>query len=160
MGTVVSIAYRPDEVPAHPADHYSRVALPGAQLVENYGIEGDRKGGNPSRNLNIMAQESIDTLAAEGFKAQPGELGEQIIITGLGEDLNTLPEGTQLLIGDQAVVEVGTPRTGCDRFQAIQGIDPAQAAGRLGVMARVVKDGRIQVGDRIQIVQDVRVRQD
>ncbi|HLV37502.1 MAG TPA: MOSC domain-containing protein [Spirillospora sp.] len=158
MGKITSIVYRPDDVPDKPAGHYSRVPLHSAHLLEGYGIEGDRKGGHPKRNLNIMAQESLSELAGEGFKTGPGEMGEQIVISGLAENLNSLPEGTQLQIGAQAVIEVGEPRTGCERFEAIQGKHPDTAAGRLGVMARVVKGGVIHVGDSVQILQDVRVR--
>lgn len=160
MGKIVSIVYRPDSVPAKPADHFSRVPLQAATLVTDYGIEGDRKGGNPSRNLNIMAQETMSELASEGFAAQPGAMGEQIVIGELGENFNQLPEGTQLKIGAQAVVELTSPRTGCERFEAIQKKDPKDAVRRLGMMARVVQGGPIQIGDAVTVLQDVRVRHD
>ncbi len=160
MGKIVSIVYRPDHAPAQPADHYSRVALDSVRLLEGYGIEGDRKGGHPKRQINLMCQESLDQLSQEGFKTAPGAMGEQIIIEALDEDLNALPEGAQLQLGDEAIVELLTPRTGCDRFEAIQGINPKQAAGRLGMMGRVIRSGFIQVGDPVQVLQDVRVRHD
>lgn len=153
MGTIASIVYRPEQL--HPKDHFSRVPLQTANLVEGKGIEGDRKGDNPARQLNIMTRETLDALAAEGFKTQPGQMGEQIVVSGV--DVNTLPEGAQIQIGD-AVVEVYKPRTGCDRFEAIQGLPPKQAANRLGVIAGVIKSGTIHVGDEVTVLEDVRVR--
>ena len=154
MGQIVSIVYRPDSVPDKPEDHYSRVPLQATKLVEGHGIEGDRKGGHPKRQINIMAQESLDQLAPAGFKVQPGEMGEQIIVSGLSADLNTLAEGTRLQLGE-AIVEITTPRTGCDRFEAIQHKQPSEAAGLLGMMARVVTGGGIRVGDTIKILEYV-----
>lgn len=153
MGTITSIVYRPE--PLHPKDHFSRVPLQSANLIEGKGIEGDRKGDNPARQLNIMSRETLDELAAEGFQTAPGQMGEQIVVSGL--DVNSLPEGTQIQIG-AAVVEVYKPRTGCDRFEAIQGLPRSQAVNRLGVIAGVIKSGTINVGDAVAVVDDVRVR--
>lgn len=155
MSKIISIVYRPASVEAKPKDHYSRVPVESAVLVEKYGIEGDKKGGHPDRQLNIMVQESLDALAQRGFKAAPGELGEQIIISGLEQDLNAMPEGVQLQFGDEAVIEIIKPRTGCDRFEAIQGKHPSEAAGQLGMMARVVRGGTIRIGDQIKILEHV-----
>lgn len=155
MSQITSIVYRPTHVEAKPADHFSRISLDSAQLVTGYGIEGDRKGGNPNRQLNVMCQETLDQLASEGFQTQPGQMGEQVIIGGLQDNLNSLSPGTQLQLGDSAVIEVVEPRTGCDRFEAIQGYAPALAARRLGVMARVLQSGTIRVGDAVRILEHV-----
>ncbi len=153
MATITSIVYRPDNVPAKPADHFSRVALETVQLVAAYGIEGDRKGGHPDRQVNIMSQETLDQLATEGFQTAPGSMGEQIIISGL--DINSLAADSRLQIGDEAVVEIVSPRTGCDRFEAIQKLPPSSAAGRLGMMCRVTQSGPIKLGDTIKILEHV-----
>jgi TatD DNase family protein len=155
MGKITSIVYSPEDAPARPADHYTRLPLQKANLLADYGIEGDRKGGHPRRHLNVMCRETLNALAAEGFTVQPGAMGEQIIIEQMSEDLNRLPEGTRLRLGPQAIIEVTLPRTGCDRFEAIQGLHPSLAAGRLGVMARVVQSGVIQIGDAVEIVAHV-----
>ena len=141
MSQIVSITYRPAEAPAKPDDHFTRLPLANVQLVAGYGIEGDRKGGHPDRQLNIMAQESLDELGTEGFMVKPGQMGEQIIVSGLAQNLNAMPEGTQLQFGDEAIIEIVKPRTGCDRFEAIQGKPPSTAADRLGMMARVLQGG-------------------
>ena len=152
MAELVSIVYRPREVSEKPADHFARVALEQAELVRGEGIRGDRKGRHPMRQLNIMAQATLEGLSAEGLRTAPGEMGEQLVIGGLDEPLESLAAGTRLQLGEQAVVEVLEPRTGCERFEAIQSRPATQVAGRLGVMARVVRDGAIRRGDRVRLL--------
>jgi MOSC domain-containing protein YiiM len=76
-------------------------------------------------------------------------MGEQIVIAGL--DPADLAGGARLQLGD-AVVEVGIPRTGCARFEAIQDKPRQSAKGRLGFMARVVTGGEVAVGDRVSVL--------
>jgi len=145
--SVSSIVYKPESTAYDPGDHYLRIPLDSANLVIGYGIEGDRKGGNPKRNLNIMSYETLEILHEEGFSTSPGQMGEQIVIRGF--DVGKLAVGDRLQIGDAAIVEVINHRTGCQRFEHIQGKTPQQAAGRMGVMAKVVIGGLIRVGDPV-----------
>lgn len=151
MAHVVSIVYRPrDAETPKPQDRFARVSLERARLVEFQGIEGDAKGGASDRQLNVMLAENLAELGTEGFKAGPGELGEQIVLAGL--DSASLIEGVRLKLGS-AVIEVGIPRTGCARFEMIQGKPKQSANGRLGVMARVVTGGEVAVGDAVEVLQ-------
>jgi MOSC domain-containing protein YiiM len=151
MARVVSIVYRPrDTETPRPQDHFARVPLTRARLVEFQGIEGDAKGGTGDRQLNVMLAESLAELCSEGFKTDPGSLGEQIVISGVSAD--SLTTGTQVQIG-KAIIEIGIPRTGCVRFETIQGKPRQVAAGRLGVMARVVSAGEIAVGDTVAVLK-------
>ncbi len=152
MATIVSIVYRPADVPPSPADHYARVELERAELVCGKGIRGDRKGRHPKRQLNIMGQTTLAALNAAGLRTGPGEMGEQLVIGGLDDPLETMAAGTRLQLGAQAVVELVEPRTGCERFESIQGHSPTLLAGRLGMMARVVQDGSIARGDDVRVL--------
>jgi MOSC domain-containing protein YiiM len=147
---VVSIVYRPrDAESPRPQDHFTRVPLERARLVESQGIEGDAKGGSGDRQVNVMCAEMLEELAGEGFKAGPGQLGEQLIVAGIAAD--SLVAGARLRIGD-AVVEVTAPRTGCARFEMIQGKPKQAAKGRLGVLTRVVSGGEVAVGDPVELL--------
>jgi len=149
MSELISIVHKPHNAP--PAvGAFTRVPLREAQLVAGYGIEGDAKGGSQKRQLNIMSAETMQKLAAEGFLTGPGQLGEEITIAGMAIDV--LPVGTLLRIGEQARVEVTEPRVGCGRFEEYQGKLRENAAGRMGVMARVIEGGMIRVGDVVSIV--------
>ncbi|NWF69583.1 MAG: MOSC domain-containing protein [Chloroflexi bacterium] len=151
MARISSIVYKPKDQP-HAPDSYLRVPLTSAQLIANYGIEGDRKGGHPQRQLNIMSLEHVQQLAREGFQAAPGQLGEQIIVEGL--IVEALQAGSRLQIG-AACVEIVKPRTGCDRFEHIHGKARTLAAGRMGIIARVISGGAIHVGDTVALLQSI-----
>jgi MOSC domain-containing protein YiiM len=150
MAHIVSIAYTPRGVERRPTDHYARVPVERATLVEQKGIQEDVKGSGGARQLNVMRAETLAELAAEGRKTGPGEMGEQLVIAGL--DPAALAEGTRLQLGESAVIEAGIPRTGCNRFEYIQGTAKQSVAGRLGVLARVVAGGDVAVGDEVTVV--------
>ena len=151
MGKIVSIVYTPDGKDyVRPEDRYARTPIETANLVAGRGIDGDRKGAKyKDRQINLMANEIVKQLAAEGFKAGPGELGEQIVIEGV--DVGSLKPGNRVRLGKTAILEVDKARTGCDRFEHIQGQKKSRVQGRLGQMMRVIADGSIRVGDRAVI---------
>src|SRR5215210_5159778 len=150
MPHIASIAYTPRDVERRPTDHYARVPLDRATLVEGKGIAGDVKAGTRTRQLNVMRAETLAELAADGRQTGPGEMGEQLVIAGL--DPADFVEGTRLRLGADAVIEIGIPRTGCARFESIQGATRQSVAGRLGVLARVVAGGDLAVGDEVTVV--------
>lgn len=143
---IVSLAYQPISADA-PAARTERVAAEHLTLIAGYGIAGDRKAGrHPKRHLNVLAQHDVDGIdAPNGLK--PGQLGEQVIIAGL--DVASLPRGTRLQLGEDAVIEITMPRAGCDWLERLPDVPRAAADGRLGVMARVIAGGEIAVGDRV-----------
>ena len=147
---ITSIVYTPKDIEPKPADQFARQPLDEAELVAGYGIKDDRKGGHPKRQLNVMAAETLDQLEREGFQVAPGQMGEQIIVSGL--DVDVLPQNTRLRFGETAVIEVIEPRNGCDRFEHIQGSPVSQSTGRLGVIARVISGGVVRPGDAVQIM--------
>jgi MOSC domain-containing protein YiiM len=149
VGRLVSIVYKPAGAAVFPAG-YTRVPLQEAELVAGHGIAGDVKGSGRDRQLNIMSAETTARLGAEGFVTEAGKLGEQLVLTGV--DVDALPGGARLRIGEAACVEVTIPRTGCAKLELHQGKPRQEAAGRLGMMARVVVGGRIAVGDPVTVV--------
>ena len=146
---IVSIVYTPAGDYDRPVERYLRVPISSADLVAGRGIRGDRKGSNSNRALNLMSAETLAVLANEGFKTSPGQMGEQIVIAGL--DFSSLIEGTRLQLGDAAVIEFVQDRTGCERFERIQGKSPSTVAGRLGFMACVITGGHIAAGDAVRV---------
>jgi MOSC domain-containing protein YiiM len=152
-GKIVSIVHKPEGIDPRPPDHYARVALQTATLEAGRGIVTDCKGSRPERQLNIMSLETLEELRARGYQTAPGEMGEQIVVSGIAVD--PLAAGTLLHLGKEAVIEVLKPRTGCERLRQVQGCTPAQVAGQLGVMARVVVGGTIQVGDAVILSGDL-----
>ena len=151
MSQVVSIAYTPDGIDPEPADHYARVPLAEARLVVGHGIEGDCKGGGRKRQLNVMAAETLRRLRDEGFKTAPGEMGEQLVVSGV--EVERLAPGDCLRLGAEATIEITSVREPCTRFAHIQACPVAAGEGRIGVMARVVVGGAIRVGDPVTLLR-------
>ena len=77
-------------------------------------------------------------------------MGELLVIAG--PDASAFAEGTRLRLGESAVIEIGIPRTGCPRFESIQGTTKQAVAGRLRVLARVVAGGDVAVGDAVTVI--------
>jgi MOSC domain-containing protein YiiM len=150
MARIVSIAYSPPTAEPRPKDNYHRDSFSKALLSVERGIDGDRKGKARDRHLNVMSATTLASLAAEGFKTGPGQMGEQIVVNGV--EIDALPVGARIRLGEVAVVEVTSARTGCDRFEHIQGKPKKLVRGRLGVMARVVTGGPIAVGDPVELL--------
>jgi MOSC domain-containing protein YiiM len=101
----------------------------------------------------------LDELAALGFPLQPGEIGENILTARI--DLLSLPRGTRLHLGTEAVIEVTGLRTPCSRIddhrRGLQqhlwgppGPD-GKKARRCGIMATVLTGGVVQPDDAIRI---------
>ncbi len=146
MSRLISIVYKPESATPN-AEGYTRIPLETAKLVAGHGIEGDTKGGGATRHVNIMSRETMNALGTEGFQIQPGQLGEQLIVEGL--DVNTLLSGARLQIGEEAIIEIVEPRTGCGKFERYQEKQRQEASGRLGVIGKVVVSGAIALGDVI-----------
>ena len=143
-GKLISIVYSPL------AGSFNRKALPQAVLVAGYGIERDRKGGHPRRNLNVMDQEVLGRLAGEGYPADPGVLGENLIVQGV--QLTEQPSGTLVRIGLDAVIELIALREPCYKLTPLDPRMPDSVIGRVGMMARVVEGGVVHVGDSVAVV--------
>jgi MOSC domain-containing protein YiiM len=151
IGQIVSIVYTPDRSDyVRPEDRYARTAVESVELLVGRGIAGDRKGKYKDREINLMAAETIEVLATEGFKTSPGELGEQIVVRGI--DVDRLNPGDRIRLGKDAILEVDEARNGCDRFESIQGLPKSKARGRLGQMMRVIKGADVRVGDLASVL--------
>lgn len=153
MGTIYSIVYQPqDEGYGHDREDYLRLPLQRADLVAGHGIDGDRKAGrHPERQLNILSYEWLQALEPQGYRTAPGQFGEQLIVQEL--PLMELEPGDRLQLGDQAVVEITKPRTGCDRLERAQRGKPIVGhLDALGMLAKVVRSGAIQAGDQVKLL--------
>jgi MOSC domain-containing protein YiiM len=69
------------------------------------------------------------------------------IVQGL--EVERLQPGDQLQIGESAMIEITKARTGCVRLEAAQGRSNEAFGGLVGMMAKVVVGGDIQVGDEV-----------
>ncbi|MDO4647559.1 MAG: molybdopterin-binding protein [Eubacteriales bacterium] len=117
-------------------------------LRKDFGLEGDAHGGNWHRQVSLLGIEKIEEFQKRGAEVHPGSFGENIIVEGL--DLASLPVGTQFRAGE-ALLELTQIGKDCHSHCTIYHSVGDCIMPREGVFARVLKSGRIHVGDEICI---------
>lgn len=122
------------------------------ELRVGVGIVGDAHAGNWHRQISLLAEESVDTMRAQGLSLAPGAFAENILTRGI--ELKALPVGTVLRVGTAllAVTQIGKE---CHNDCAIK-----RSAGRCvmptdGIFAVVLQDGTVRPGDSIEIMQNL-----
>lgn len=151
---------------------FSKPAKDAINLIENFGVEGDahagmtdqhlfhikRFGEHPNlRQVHLIQTELFDAVCELGHVVRPGDLGENIATRHL--DLLSLPTGTVLRLGSEAVIELTGLRNPChqiDNFQSgllkhCKEVTPDGVVRKTGVMSIVVHGGIVRPGDAIDI---------
>lgn len=153
--------------------HFSKDEATTIRLIEGHGVEGDAHCGitvkhrsrvardpfAPNlRQVHLMHDELFDELRTRGFDVLPGAMGENITTHGI--DLLALPEGTELHLGDEAVIKLTGLRNPCaqiDNFKRglMAAVLGKSSDGKLirksGVMGVVLQGGVVGAGQAICI---------
>lgn len=128
-------------------------SVPYIDVKCHHGIVGDAHAGDWHRQISLLAEESIDSMRSIcPIELDDGIFAENINTRGI--DLKHLPVGTRLKVG-AAELEVTQIGKECHSDCAIK-----KATGRCvmptdGIFAIVIKEGRIQAGDEIEILGQV-----
>ena len=120
-----------------------------ANLVKDWGIEGDAHGGKWHRQVSLLSFEKIEDFRAKGAEVDFGALGENLIVEGY--DLRALPVETRFQIGD-AVLELTQIGKECHSHCQIYKRMGDCIMPREGVFTEVVKPGHIKVDDEITMI--------
>jgi MOSC domain-containing protein YiiM len=132
-------------------------------LVAEKGISEDKRyfgrvrNGKPAkRQVTLIEREVISQHAgALGVELDPGSVRSNIETTGM--DLISLI-GREVQIGEAILLFV-EPRTPCHKMDALaQGLRELMENSRQGVIARVVKSGRVLPGDRLTPIGPIEQR--
>jgi MOSC domain-containing protein YiiM len=118
--------------------------LESARVFENEGVEGcaHRRGGK--RNVLFVAAEDLEALGVS-----PGAVKENFTIRGA--DVMKWPVGQRLAIGG-AEFEISMVCDPCELMEEIRPGLQAEIEGRRGMLARVLKTGKVSVGDQLQLL--------
>jgi hypothetical protein len=152
--------------------NFTKPNVDSIELIAGLGVKGDAHLGetvqhlvrvreDPTRpnmrQVHLIHGELHDELKQQGFSLGPGDIGENI--TTRGVDLLSLPRGTRLHVGGDAVVELTGLRTPCKQIERFQpGLLAAvsqDANGNVffksGVMGIVLNGGVVKAGDAIRV---------
>ena len=124
------------------------------RLIANFGLEGDAHAGvHPQRQVSLLAWESIEKMRAQGLTVGPGDFAENITTEGL--ELFTLPIGTRLRLGAEALGEISQIGKECHNRCAIYEQAGDCVMPREGIFIKVLQGGLIKSGDPIAVDNSV-----
>ncbi len=129
-----------------PARGTEKQPVPQAELVENFGIQGDAHAGDWHRQVSLLSAEKVREFQERGAQVSPGAFGENLLIEGF--DFKTLPVGTRFQIGE-ALLALTQRGKECHTHCRIYHTMGDCIMPREGVFARVLKSGHIQEGDDV-----------
>jgi MOSC domain-containing protein YiiM len=124
-----------------------------ATLKENFGIIKDAHAGS-LRQVSLLAEESIEKMKGKGLSINFGDFAENIVTSGI--DLKNLALTTKLKIGKNAILEVTQIGKVCISRCAIYYKTGDCIMPKEGIFAKVLKDGIIKVGDRLEVIKDAK----
>ena len=143
------------------------------RLIAGHGVEGDVHAGEtvmhrsrrrktpeaPNlRQVHLIHAELHTELASQGFSIRPGEMGENVLTSGV--ELLSLPAGARLRLGAEAVVEVTGLRNPCSQLDGLApGLmkatldrdEDGELVRKAGVMGVVLAGGEVRPGDPIEV---------
>lgn len=148
--------------PRTPDEH----GLPKPELEEARilfaGVEGDynlyrqtKRSGDPEMAILLLPEETISRINADGWPVRPGDLGENILTSGIPYD--AMRPRARIRVGS-AVLESAKPCEPCDNLYLLPYVGAARGPaflramlGRRGWFARVVAEGRVRRGDPVVV---------
>jgi len=122
--------------------------VPEAELVEEWGIQGDAHAGKWHRQVSLLGLGQIEEFRARGADVAFGAFGENLVVEGFR--FRELPVGTVFQIGD-VVLEMTQIGKECHSHCEIYKKMGDCIMPREGVFARVLHGGTIRKGDKILI---------
>ncbi len=131
--------------------------VPEARFVEGWGIEGDAHAGKWHRQVSILALESVDKMRSVLPSLRPGAFAENLTTEFL--DVPNLEVGDLLLIGEGVLLQITQKGKECHTGCAIYTIVGDCVMPKEGIFARVVRGGRVKVGDEVTVLKGAEVSQ-
>lgn len=120
-----------------------------ANLVEDWGIEGDAHAGHWHRQVSLLSFEKVEAFRARGARVDFGAFGENLVVEGF--DFRSLPVGTRFQCGG-VLLEMTQIGKECHAHCAIYQVMGDCIMPREGVFARVIRGGKLHVGDELTLL--------
>ena len=120
-----------------------------ANIIDNYGIEGDGHCGDWGRQVTCLSWDSV-CKANEIYhiNAGPGDFAENLLIDGI--DLSNAEVGSKINIADSIVLEV-TQIGKEDHPSIVSQTLGVSLLPKEGLFCRIIHGGKIKQGDRVYL---------
>ena len=152
---------------------FSKQVVDSIEVVAGFGVAGDCHAGervqhlyrvrkNPAaKNLcqvHLLQSELFAELESKGIVVAAGEIGENVALAGV--DLLSLPVGSLVRLGNEALVEITGLRDPCSQMKAVhpdlmKACISRDADGkklrRAGVMGTAADSGLVRAGDLVAV---------
>ncbi len=123
-------------------------------LAEDYGLVDDAHADRTThRQVSLLASESINRMRDLGFDVAPGDFAENLTTKGI--ELNSLPVGTRLSVGEEVTLEITQIGKECHTRCAVSKQIGDCIMPKEGVFARVIRGGPVRAGDRIERIDNL-----
>ena len=120
-------------------------------LIENLGLQDDAHADSSThRQISLLAMESIKKMQDMGLKVSEGDFAENITTEDI--DLLSLPLGSRIQLGNEALVEISQHGKECHAPCAIYRQAGTCIMPEEGIFAKVLQGGNIKAGDIIKRV--------
>ncbi len=122
-----------------------KTQVPSVNVIEKFGIEGDAHAGNWDRQVSILPIEALEKVPSDKIaEVKKGGFTENITISGI--PLNNLGVESLIRIGE---VIIKILYIGKDEYKEYGRPYIVSREGRFGI---VVKGGRINIGDHVEVI--------
>jgi MOSC domain-containing protein YiiM len=125
--------------------------VPEGTLLVNWGLQGDAHAGRWHRQVSLLGDESYEKARRTwGLDVSHGDFAENLATRGI--DLKTLPVGTRLQIGADALIEITQIGKKCHEGCEIKTLTGKCVFPEEGIFGRVLRMGVVRPGDPIRIL--------
>ena len=139
MATISGVFTSPGRNTAQSVPHERRRAIAG------FGLEGCAHANPPKREVLFVSAEHLESVGVE-----PGAIRENLTVEGA--DVQQWPIGQRVRVGDDAVFEITMVCDPCARMDALREGLRAELDDKRGMLARVVEEGEVAVGDPVELL--------
>ena len=112
--------------------------------IAGQGLEGCAHAHPPKREVLFASLEHLESVGVE-----PGAIRENLTVEG--DDVEKWPIGQRVRAGG-AVFEITMVCDPCHRMDELRQGLRAELEGKRGMLAKVVEDGEVAVGDEIELL--------
>lgn len=130
-----------------------KTPVPRARVLKNYGIEGDVHAGASVKQVSLLDKSEIEEMEERtGVDLNPGDFAENLTTDGL--DIDSVPVGTKLSVGDEVRLEVSQIGKTCHDDCVVKDKTGECIMPKKGLFFRVSQGGTILPGDEIELLEE------